>query len=193
MGCLERKHAQFLFPSLLANPAHGTTHSHRSASRRAGGRATPTAQEDKEGSEGGGRKRHESQGKRARPPPRPTPPLPRRLVRVVESPWTPAPRPSPARRRGAPGRSAPPPRPPPQVRFWLPSRRLRRCRVSSPGRSENGSATGPPPGTRRCRWLLDLGRAARPRPRPRGCRRRGPRRSSRPALLFSGFCGCFEF
>lgn len=77
MGCLERKHAQFLFPSLLANPAHGTTHSHRSASRRAGGRATPTAQEDREGgSEGGGRKRHESQGKRARPPPRPTPPPP---------------------------------------------------------------------------------------------------------------------
>jgi hypothetical protein len=76
VGCLERKHAQFLFPSLLANPAHGTTHSHRSASRRAGGRATPTAQEDKEGSEGGGRKRHESQGKRARPPPRPTPPPP---------------------------------------------------------------------------------------------------------------------
>jgi hypothetical protein len=161
----------------------------------ASGRAGDTDSSGRQGGERGRRKKkarkpREAGATTATPLP---PPLPRRLVRVVESPWTPAPRPSPARRRGAPGRSAPPPRPPPQVRFWLPSRRLRRCRVSSPGRSENGSATGPPPGTRRCRWLLDLGRAARPRPRPRGCRRRGPRRSSRPALLFSGFCGCFEF
>jgi len=110
-----------------------------------------------------------------------SPPLPPSGIPVDSRPPPPIP---PARRRGAPGRADLLRRPARLLRCASACLRAVSVAAASPhprarflvGWDGNGPGAGSPLGTRRCRWLLDLGRAARPP--PRSCRRSGPRRSS---------------
>lgn len=164
----ERKHAHIkyssrtslrllLFPLPARQPSarHNPFAPHRSASRRAG-----DSSGSQRGREGGRRKKRAGKPREAGAT---TATLPH------SSPRLPPPPPSPARRRGAPGRADLLRRPAPSSGALLAVSVA--AAVSPPSRARflvgwagNGPGAGSPPGTRRCRWLLDLLRVARPRP-----------------------------